>query len=118
MMDKKQSRLRRARKTRSQIRELGKTRLCVFKTPKHMYAYLIDADASKTLACAATVQKEARSKLKSTGNIAAAEWVGEAIAKLAQKAGIEEVAFDRAGFKYHGRVKALAEAARKAGLKF
>lgn len=117
-MDKRASRLRRIKKTRMHIREQGKTRLCVYKTPQHMYAYLIDADPSKTLACVSTLQKGIAGSLKSTGNIAAAEAVGKAIADKAKALKVTEVAFDRSGFKYHGRVKALADAARAGGLKF
>lgn len=117
-MDKKQSRLRRSKKTRMNIREQQKARLCVHKTPRHIYAYLIDADPGKTLASASTLQKEVKEKVKVTSNIAAAELVGSVIAAKAKKLKFAEVAFDRSGFKYHGRIKALAEAAKAGGLKF
>lgn len=118
VLDKKQTRLRRARKTRGRIAAQKKARLCIHKTAKHMYAYLIDSDGSKTFGTAATTQKTLCEGLAYTGNVGAAEKVGEAIAQIAKEKGISEVAFDRSGFKYHGRVKALAEAARKGGLKF
>ncbi len=116
-MDKKSSRLRRARRTRAKIRELAVPRLSVFRTPKHIYAQIIAANGSDVLASASTVQAEIKSTVKYTGNIDAAAAVGKAIAEKAKSAGIESVAFDRSGFKYHGRVKALADAAREAGLK-
>lgn len=118
MNEKKTSRIRRATKTRAQIARQGKARLCIHKTSQHMYAYLIDANPSKTLATASTLQKAIRADLKSTSNIAAAEAVGKAIGEKAKSLNIKDVAFDRAGFKYHGRVKALADAARAAGLNF
>lgn len=117
-MDKKQSRLRRARKPRAKIRELGMHRLSVHRTSQHMYAQVIDPDGGKVVAAASTLQKDVRGDLKSTGNIDAAKAVGEAIAKRAADAGVEKVAFDRSGFRYHGRVKALADAAREGGLQF
>ncbi len=117
-MDKKASRMRRAAKARAKIRRLGIYRLTVHRTPKHIYAQITTADGAKVLASAATVQKEIRSKVKSTGNIEAAKLVGAAIAGKAIAAGIERVAFDRSGFLYHGRVKALADVARENGLKF
>jgi large subunit ribosomal protein L18 len=117
-MDKKASRMRRAAKARAKIRRLGIYRLTVHRTPRHIYAQITTADGAKVLASAATVQKEIRSKVKSTGNIEAAKLVGAAIAEKARAAGIERVAFDRSGFLYHGRVKALADAAREGGLKF
>ncbi len=113
---KKQSRLRRARKTRLNMREAGVTRLCVHRTPRHIYAQIISADGSKIIATASTVQKDLREG--STGNIEAATKVGKLIAERAKEAGVNSVAFDRSGFRYHGRVKALAEAAREAGLEF
>ena len=117
--DRKESRLRRASKTRARIRTLqDKVRLCVNKTPKHIYASLISPQGDKTIATVSTVQKTMKEGLGYTGNVPAAEKVGAAIAEAAKKHGINEVAFDRSGFKYHGRVKALAEAARKGGLKF
>lgn len=120
-MDKKQSRLRRAAKTRAKIAELKVTRLAIHRTNLHMYASIIDSDA-KVLASASTVEAEVRQQLAKDsangGNAAAAAVVGKRIAEKALKAGVTEVAFDRSGFRYHGRVKALAEAAREAGLKF
>ncbi|HEX7028547.1 MAG TPA: 50S ribosomal protein L18 [Gammaproteobacteria bacterium] len=116
-MDKKISRIRRSRKARAKISELGSPRLTVHRTPRHIYAQIISPDA-KVLASASTVQKEVKSSLKYTGNVAAAAAVGKILAEKAKSAGIESVAFDRSGFKYHGRVKALADAARESGLKF
>jgi large subunit ribosomal protein L18 len=116
-MDKKNSRLRRSRRTRAKISELGAPRLTVYRTPRHIYAQIISSDA-KVLASASTVQKDVKGSLKYTGNIAAAAAVGKALAEKARGAGIEAVAFDRSGFKYHGRIKALADAARESGLKF
>ena len=117
-MDRKQARLRRAAKTRFNIKNIKQVRLCVFRTPKHIYAQIISADAATVLVAVSTVEKAVAADLKATGNIAAAEKIGQLIAERAKKAGVTEVAFDRSGFKYHGRVKALAEAARKHGLKF
>jgi large subunit ribosomal protein L18 len=117
-MNKKLSRLRRARKIRSHIKYLRATRLCVNRTPRHIYAQVISADGGLVLASASTLDKELRATLKSGGNVEAAAIVGKAIAERARAAGVEQVAFDRAGFKYHGRVRALAEAARENGLKF
>lgn len=116
MSAKKESRLRRARKVRIKIRERGSSRLCVHRTPRHMYAQVTTADGSQVLATASTLDKELRQG--ATGNVEAARQVGELIAQRAKKAGIEEVAFDRSGYRYHGRVKALADAAREAGLQF
>jgi len=117
-MNKRQSRLRRAKRTRLTIRDLEVTRLTVYKTPRHMYAQVTTADGSKTLACASTLDKELRKSLKITGNVDAAKEVGKLIAKRALEAGVTAVAFDRAGFRYHGRIKALADAARDVGLQF
>ncbi len=116
MLTKKQSRVRRARKTRARIRHLEKDRLCVHRTPRHTYAQVISADDGKVLASASTLQAEVKAKIKNGGNIEAAKAVGQAIAEKAKQAGIEDVAFDRSGFHYHGRVKALADAARESGL--
>lgn len=116
-MDKKNSRIRRSRRTRAKISELGAPRLTVHRTPRHIYAQIITSDA-KVLASASTVQKDVKSSLKYTGNVAAAAAVGKLLAEKAKSAGIETVAFDRSGFKYHGRVKALADAARENGLQF
>ncbi len=119
-MNKRITRLRRAKRTRLKIRDLEVTRLCVHKTPCHIYAQVTTADGAKTLVVASTLDKELRKKLKkkATGNVDAAKEVGKLIAKRAIDAGIRTVAFDRAGFAYHGRVKALAEAAREGGLEF
>ena len=117
-MDKKTSRLRRATRARFKMRELGVTRLVVHRTPRHIYAQLIAPTGSEVLAAASTVEADVRKDLKSTGNVDAATVVGKTIAERAIEKGIKEVAFDRSGFKYHGRVKALAEAAREAGLQF
>jgi len=116
MLSKKESRLRRARRSRSHIRELGATRLCVTRTSQHIYAQIISGDGNKVLASASTLDKELRSG--ATSNKDAAAKVGELIANRAKDAGVTKVAFDRSGFKYHGRVKALADAAREAGLEF
>lgn len=118
MNTKKVSRIRRATRTRAKIRELGVPRLCIFRTPRHIYAQVIAPNGSEVVAAASTVQAELKSGLKGTGNIEAATAVGKAIAEKAKSAGITRVAFDRSGFKYHGRVKALADAARENGLEF
>ncbi|MEO1766378.1 50S ribosomal protein L18 [Thiobacter aerophilum] len=117
-MDKKQARLRRARKTRAKIAELKAVRLAVHRTNCHIYAQIIDPSGGKVLASASTLDKGLRSELSNGGNIAAAARVGKLIAERAKRLGIEKVAFDRSGFRYHGRVKALAEAAREGGLQF
>lgn len=117
-MDKKLRRLRRAQRARGKIRELQATRLCVHRTPRHIYAQLISADGASVLASASTLDKALKEEVNATGNIAAAVLVGKAIAQKAVAAGVTEVAFDRSGFRYHGRVKALADAARENGLKF
>jgi large subunit ribosomal protein L18 len=116
MFDKNQERLRRARQTRAKIAELAAVRLTVHRTNSHIYAQVIDASGSKVLASASTVEKDIG--VKNGGNIKAAAEVGKRIAERAKKAGVEAVAFDRSGYKFHGRVKALASAAREAGLKF
>jgi len=115
-MDKKAARQRRAKKTRAKIKELGVTRLCVNRTPRHTYAQVIAAEGDKVIASASTVEAAVRESLKSTGNIEAAALVGKLVAERAKEKGVSKVAFDRSGFKYHGRVKALADAAREAGL--
>jgi large subunit ribosomal protein L18 len=115
---KKQRRLRRAVKTRARIRDQGVARLSVHRTPQHIYAQVTDASGAKVLAAASTLQEVVRQGLKGTGNVDAAKAVGRAIADRAKAAGITKVAFDRAGFQFHGRVKALADAAREAGLEF
>ena len=115
--DKKASRQRRARRSRVRIALQGIHRLCVHRTPQHIYAQIFDSN-SKVLAAASTLQKTVREGLKNTGNATAAAAVGKAIAEKAKAAGIKQVAFDRSGFKYHGRIKALADAARANGLEF
>jgi large subunit ribosomal protein L18 len=117
-MDKKTSRLRRAARVRHQIKDLGVYRLTVHRTPRHIYAQVLTHDSSKVLASASTVDPEVRKAVESTGNVTAAQAVGKAVAERAKKAGITDVAFDRSGFRYHGRVKALADAARENGLQF
>jgi large subunit ribosomal protein L18 len=117
-LTKKDRRLRRATRARASIRESGTARLTVHRTPRHIYAQVTTPDGAKVLAAASTVQETVAKDLKGTGNATAAKAVGRAIAERAKAAGIEAVAFDRSGFRYHGRVKALAEAAREAGLKF
>ncbi|WP_119393722.1 50S ribosomal protein L18 [Salinibius halmophilus] len=116
MNAKKQARIRRATRARAKIRELGEVRLCVNRTPRHIYAQIISAEGDKVLATASTVEKDLRAD--ATGNIEAAKKVGALIAERAKAAGIEKVAFDRSGYKYHGRVQALADAARESGLQF
>jgi large subunit ribosomal protein L18 len=119
MINKKQSRLRRSRRTRAKIAELKVVRLTVNRTNTHIYAQVIDGSGSKVLASASSADKGVRSELKKNGgNIKAAAVVGKLIAEKAKQAGVEAVAFDRSGYRFHGRVKALAEAAREAGLKF
>ncbi|MCC5812472.1 MAG: 50S ribosomal protein L18 [Ectothiorhodospiraceae bacterium] len=115
---KNAARLRRARRARMHIREVGAYRLTVHRTPRHIYAQIIQADGSRTLAAASTLDKELRGKLGTTGNSDAATEVGKLIAERAKAAGVEQVAFDRGGYRYHGRVRALADAAREGGLQF
>ncbi len=117
-MTKNDNRLRRARRSRAKIRELGAARLTIHRTPRHMYAQIIGPDGGTVVAAASTLQKDVREALDGTGNIAAAAVVGRSIAEKAKAAGVTRVAFDRSGFQYHGRVKALAEAARENGLEF
>ena len=117
-MDKKISRLRRAARARAKIKELEVYRLTVHRTPRHIYAQVLAPDSSKVVASASTLDVEVKKELKSTGNVDAAKVVGKAIAERAAKEGVTEVAFDRSGFRYHGRVKALADAARENGLQF
>ncbi|MGK2940061.1 MAG: 50S ribosomal protein L18 [Immundisolibacter sp.] len=118
-MEKKLKRQRRGRATRAQIRKLGATRLCVHRTPQHTYAQVIDASGGKVLAAASTLEKDLRGQLAGyAGNVEAARLIGRVIAERARLAGVVKVAFDRSGFMYHGRVKALADAAREAGLEF
>ncbi|MFO1387236.1 MAG: 50S ribosomal protein L18 [Chitinivorax sp.] len=117
-MDKKETRLRRARKTRARIAALDMVRLTIHRTNQHIYAQVIDATGGRVLASASTLEAELRNDVKNGGNTAAAALVGKRIAEKAKAAGVEQVAFDRSGFKYHGRVKALADAARENGLVF
>jgi large subunit ribosomal protein L18 len=117
-MDKKRSRLRRARRTRARIAAQGIHRLCVHRTPRHIYAQIISADGGNVLASASTLDAEVRQSLSYGGNKSAARVVGQVVAERALKAGVEQVAFDRSGFRYHGRVQVLAEEARERGLKF
>jgi len=117
-MNKKESRTRRARKTRARIKLLGVNRLCVHKTPRHIYAQIIAPDSANVIASASTLDKEIREQAGNGGNVNAAVIVGKAIAERAKKAGITQVAFDRSGFKYHGRIKALADSARENGMEF
>lgn len=117
-MDKKATRLRRARRARSKIRELGVNRLCIYRTPRHIYAQIISPTGSEVLASASTVEADLKKSLKYTGNAEAAAEVGKLVAERAKSKGVAKVAFDRSGFKYHGRVKALADAARENGLEF
>ena len=118
MSDKKETRIRRAKRTRAKIEQLGVMRLSVHRTPQHIYAQVIAPEGGRVVASASTVVADLRKTLKGTGNIDAAKAVGKAIAERAKAAGVTQVAFDRSGFRYHGRVKALADAAREAGLQF
>lgn len=116
MKSKKAARLRRAQSVRHKIKRQGNHRLCVFRTPRHIYAQVLSPDGGQVIASASTVEKA--NNLDKTGNTAAAEQIGKLIAERAKGKGVEQVAFDRSGFKYHGRVKALADAARENGLQF
>jgi len=118
MMNERESRLRRAAKTRRKQHELGVVRLAVHRTNQHIYAQVISGDGGKVLAAASTAAKDVRTKVANGGNKLAAAAVGKLIAERAKQLGISEVAFDRGGYKFHGRVKALADAAREGGLKF
>lgn len=115
-MDKRAARQRRARRGRAKMRELGAVRLSVHRTPRHIYAQIISPDGDRVLASASTLDKDLRGS--NTGNVEAAGRVGQLIAERAKAAGVSAVAFDRSGYKYHGRIKALAEAAREGGLEF
>jgi len=117
-MQKKISRLRRASKTRARIRLQGANRLCVHRTPRHIYAQIIAPNGAKVIASASTLDKEVKQEIKYSGNAAAAAVVGKVLAERARKAGVAKVAFDRSGYKYHGRIKALADAARENGMEF
>lgn len=120
MLNKKEQRLRRSRQTRARIALQRVARLTVFRSNLHIYASVISEDGQRVLASASTAEKEVRAQLAAGkgGNVAAAALIGKRIAEKAKAAGVEKVAFDRSGFAYHGRVKALAEAAREAGLQF
>jgi len=118
MMTKKEQRLRRSRQTRARIAIQRVARLTVFRSNTHIYAQVVSEDGGKVLAAASTAEKEVREQVNNGGNVAAAALIGKRIAEKAKAAGVEKVAFDRSGFAYHGRVKALAEAAREAGLQF
>jgi len=118
MISKKITRMRRAKRTRAKIKELAVNRLCINRTPRHIYAQIISPCGSKILASASTLDKELRAGLKYTGNTDAAGKVGELLAKRAASVNVKKVAFDRSGFKYHGRIKALADAAREGGMNF
>ena len=118
MDKKKEARLRRARKARSHIRRLGVPRLTVHRSGQHIYAQVISAEGGQVLASASTLQKEVSADLKGTNNKEAAAAVGKAVAERAVEAGVKSVAFDRSGFRYHGRIKVLADAAREVGLSF
>ncbi len=117
-MDKKTARLRRAKKTRAHIRRMGMPRLTVHRSGRHIYAQVITAQGGNVIAAASTLQKALRGDLTSTNNKDAAKAVGKAVAEQAVAAGVTEVAFDRSGYRYHGRVAELADAARECGLKF
>ena len=117
-MDKKQSRIRRSRRTRAKIASLGMNRLCVHRTPRHTYAQVFSGESGKVIASASTLSADVKKLLKYSGNIDAATAVGKLIAEKAKAVGVVSVAFDRSGYKYHGRVKALADSARENGLKF
>jgi large subunit ribosomal protein L18 len=118
-MDKKKAaRLRRARKARAHIRRLGRPRLTIFRSGKHIYAQVISSEDGNVIAAASTLQKDVAGKLKGTSNKEAAAAVGKAVAQQAVEAGVKDVAFDRSGYRYHGRVKELADAAREVGLNF
>lgn len=117
-MDKKVARIRRATRTRKKLHELNATRLVVYRTPRHIYAQVIASSGSKTLVAASTVEKTINKQVNYTGNKEAAAIVGKLIAERSLKKGIKEVAFDRSGFQYHGRIQALADAARETGLQF
>lgn len=117
---KKQVRVRRCKRSRAKMRELNVVKLTVHRTPRHIYAQIIEQHegADRVIAAASTVEPDVRKSMKATGNVEAAEMIGKLIAERAMKANVKQVAFDRAGFKYHGRVQKLADAAREAGLEF
>ena len=118
MQPKKATRLRRARKTRAKIKQLRVRRLSIFRSPRHIYAQVIDDESGRVLASCSTLDPKIRGDIKNGGNVSAAVEIGKQIALMAKAAGVDKVAFDRSGFKYHGRVKALADAARENGLTF
>ena len=118
MKSKKQARIKRAIRTRARIRLKGINRLCIHRTPKHLYAQVIAANGSEVLVSASTLDKDIRGEVKYSGNVDAATVVGKKLGERAKQAGVTQVAFDRSGFKYHGRIKALADAAREQGLEF
>ena len=118
MDTRKASRLRRAGKTRARIMRAATNRLCVFRSPQHVYAQIIDSSGGRVLVSASTAEREVREQVGYGGNVGAAVAVGKRLAEKAKDAGIRRVAFDRSGYKYHGRVKALANAAREGGLAF
>ena len=115
---RKAARLRRAGKTRVRIRRAATNRLCVFRSPQHVYAQIIEPSGGRVLVSASTVEREVRDQMGYGGNVDAAAAVGKRLAEKAKDAGVRRVAFDRSGYKYHGRVKALADAAREGGLEF
>ncbi len=117
-MNKHEARQRRRNRTRNRIARIEAVRLTVHRTPQHIYAQIIDPSGGKVLAAASTLEAEVRTSLKNGGNVAAAGVIGKRIAEKAKQAGVTKVAFDRSGFKYHGRIKALADAARENGLEF
>ena len=118
MDTRKAARLRRAGKTRARIKRAAKNRLCVFRSPQHVYAQIIEPSGERVLVSASTAEQEVREQIGYGGNVGAAAIVGKRLAEKAKDADIRRVAFDRSGFKYHGRVKALADAAREGGLEF
>lgn len=118
MLTKKETRLRRARQTRAKIAELKAVRLCVYRSNLHIYAQVVDETGGKVLASASTLEAEVKTQIKRGSNVEAARIVGQRIAERAKAKGVTQVAFDRSGFRYHGRVKALADAARESGLQF
>ena len=117
-MDKKRTRIRRGKKTRYKARAAGAVRLCVHRTPRHIYAQVIDDQEASVLASGSSLETDVRGQVKYTGNVEAAKMVGKLVAERAKEKGVSKVAFDRSGFRYHGRVRALADAAREAGLEF
>ncbi|RKZ38130.1 MAG: 50S ribosomal protein L18 [Gammaproteobacteria bacterium] len=117
-MDKKAARQRRAQRARARIRTQGVERLCVHRTPRHIYAQVIGDGGGKIVAAASTLDPQVREEIKNGGNVSAATVVGRVIAERAKAAGVQKVAFDRSGFRYHGRLRALADAARENGLEF